>query len=300
MKQLLFNSSKQPMSEFLLLSVGKKQDFYDLLSLLGSDYECYSLNGDADSEGQADFDKSSTIPRHSNIAQSYRRMIQTKRPASTAGLPAGKNVQGTLNGAGGAIASGTATIRRTPSSKTGVRRTPSTSGPIPIRPPIVPVKTPTVPDSPGYASPSHHRAGSEEFLYGDDLSASDNMRAPPKRMSLPDTAWGCGGGGGGVDRTVYEQQAPRMATHGVEEDPMLAANRHSLVEKIGELAASAHALGEGQFPFSSSLPGDAALCVPHGLSSVTQEDVDMLVSIRRGVRLRKTVTDDRSAPRILR
>uniref|UniRef100_A0A3Q4H974 MTSS I-BAR domain containing 2a n=1 Tax=Neolamprologus brichardi TaxID=32507 RepID=A0A3Q4H974_NEOBR len=43
---------------------------------------------DADSEGQVDFDKSSTIPRHSNIAQSYRRMIQTKRPASTAGLPA--------------------------------------------------------------------------------------------------------------------------------------------------------------------------------------------------------------------
>ncbi|XP_030588059.1 MTSS I-BAR domain containing 2a isoform X3 [Archocentrus centrarchus] len=280
----------------------------DTIPSQGSDYECYSLNGDADSEGQADFDKSSTIPRHSNIAQSYRRMIQTKRPASTAGLPAGKTVQGTLNGAGGsgsgAIASGTATIRRTPSSKTGVRRTPSTSGPIPIRPPIVPVKTPTVPDSPGYASPSHHRAGSEEFLYGDDLSASDNLRAPPKRMSLPDTAWGCGGGGGGggggADRTVYEQQAPGMATHGIEEDPMLAANRHSLVEKIGELAASAHALGEGQFPFPSSVPGDPTKCAPQELSSVTQEDVDVLVSIRRGVKLRKTVTDDRSAPRILR
>uniref|UniRef100_A0A8D0CT04 MTSS I-BAR domain containing 2a n=1 Tax=Sander lucioperca TaxID=283035 RepID=A0A8D0CT04_SANLU len=273
----------------------------DTIPSQGSDYECYSLNGDGDSEGQADFDKSSTIPRHSNIAQSYRRMIQTKRPASTAGLPAGKTLQGTPNGAGGsssgAITSGTATIRRTPSSKTGVRRTPSTSGPIPIRPPIVPVKTPTVPDSPGYASPSQHRVASEEFLYGDDPTASDYMRASPKRMSLPDTAWGCGGG---VDRTVYAQQAPGMATHSAEEDPMLAANRHSLVEKIGELAASAHALGEGHFPFHSPLPEDPAQCAPQEPSSTTQEDMDMLVSIRRGVRLRKAVTDDRSAPRILR
>uniref|UniRef100_A0A3Q1BAX3 IMD domain-containing protein n=1 Tax=Amphiprion ocellaris TaxID=80972 RepID=A0A3Q1BAX3_AMPOC len=261
----------------------------DTIPSQGSDYECYSLNGDADSEGQADFDKSSTIPRHSNIAQSYRRMIQTKRPASTAGLPAGKSLQGTPNGAGGissgAIASGTATIRRTPSSKTSVRRTPSTSGPIPIRPPIVPVKTPTVPDSPGYASPSQHRVGSEEFLYGDDPSAGDYTRASPKRMSLPDTTWGCGRGG--ADRTVYE-------------DPLLAANRHSLVEKIGELAASAHALGEGQFPFPSSLPGDPAQFASQEMSSVMQDDVDMLVSIRRGVKLRKTVTDDRSAPRFIR
>ncbi|XP_028264258.1 MTSS I-BAR domain containing 2a isoform X3 [Parambassis ranga] len=274
----------------------------DTIPSQGSDYECYSLNGDADSEGQAEFDKSSTIPRHSNIAQSYRRMIQTKRPASTAGLPAGKSLQGTPNGSGGnssgAISSGTATIRRTPSSKTGVRRTPSTSGPIPIRPPIVPVKTPTVPGSPGYASPSHHHAGSEEFLYGDDTSAGDNMRASPKRMSLPDTTWGCGGGG--ADRTVYAQQTPGMAVHGAVEDPLLAANRHSLVEKIGELAASAHALGESQFPFPSSLTGDPTQCVLQEMSSMTQEDVDILVSIRRGVRLRKTVTDDRSAPRILR
>ncbi|XP_054475322.1 MTSS I-BAR domain containing 2a isoform X2 [Anoplopoma fimbria] len=275
----------------------------DTIPSQGSDYECYSLNGDADNEGQADFDKSSTIPRHSNIAQSYRRMIQTKRPASTAGLPAGKTLQGTPNGAGGsgagAITSGTATIRRTPSSKTGVRRTPSTSGPIPIRPPIVPVKTPRVPDSPGYASPSQHRAGSEEFLYGDDPTSSDYMRASPKRMSLPDAPWGCGGGGG-ADRTVYAQQAPGMAVHVAEEDPLLAANRHSLVEKIGELAASARALGEGHFPFHSPLPGDPAQVVPQVSSSMTQEDMDMLVTIRRGVRLRKAVTDDRSAPMFMR
>lgn len=162
----------------------------------------------------------------------------------------------------------------------------------------MPVKTPTVPDSPGYASPSQHRVGSEEFLYGDDLSAGDYMKASPKRMSLPDTTWG--GGRGGADRTIYAQQAPGMAAHSSEEDPLLAANRHSLVEKIGELAASAHALGEGQFPFPSLLPGDPAQFSPQEMSSATQDDVDMLVSIRRGVKLRKTVTDDRSAPRFIR
>ncbi|XP_075875513.1 MTSS I-BAR domain containing 2a isoform X3 [Nelusetta ayraudi] len=277
----------------------------DTIPSQGSDYESYSLNGDGDGDGQADFDKSSTIPRHSNIAQSYRRMIQTKRPASTAGLPAGKALQGISNGAGGGspgpITSGTATIRRTPSSKTGVRRTPSTSGPIPIRPPIVPVKTPTVPDSPGFGSPSqHHRVASEEFLYGDDAPGGDYTRASPKRMSLPETGWGYGSGGGsGVDG----QHATGMAAHGAEEDSVLAANRHSLVEKIGELAASAHALGEGHFSFGSLAAGESApprAPQEHSSSGVATGDRDMLSLIRRGVRLRKALTDDRSAPRILR
>ncbi|XP_049580375.1 MTSS I-BAR domain containing 2a isoform X3 [Syngnathus scovelli] len=266
----------------------------DTIPSQGSDYECYSLNGDADTEAQTEFDKSSTIPRHSNIAQSYRRMIQTKRPASTAGLPAGKSLQGASNGAG--VGSGTATIRRTPSSKTGVRRTPSTSGPIPIRPPIVPVKTPTVPDSMGYAIPSQHGASREELLYADDPYASEYMRFSPQQRSLSDKVWACES----ADRTSYTQQAQGMAAHNAEEDSTLAANRHSLVEKIGELAASAHALGEGQFPFPSSSLADSNQCELQEPSSEAQEGVDMLVTIRRGVKLRKTVTDDRSAPKILR
>ncbi|XP_051917635.1 MTSS I-BAR domain containing 2a isoform X4 [Hippocampus zosterae] len=270
----------------------------DTIPSQGSDYECYSLNGDADTEAQTEFDKSSTIPRHSNIAQSYRRMIQTKRPASTAGLPAGKSLQGAPNGVSnaGTVASGTATIRRTPSSKTGVRRTPSTSGPIPIRPPIVPVKTPTVPDSPGYTSPSQHGACSEELLCLYDPYASEYIKASPQQRSLPDAAWACGG----ADRTSYDPTAQVLAAQSAEEDSLLAANRHSLVEKIGELAASAHALGEAQFPFPRSPLGDSIQCALQGPSSEAQGGMDMLVTIRRGVKLRKTVTDDRSAPRILR
>ncbi|XP_058637837.1 protein MTSS 2 isoform X3 [Onychostoma macrolepis] len=265
----------------------------DTIPSQGSDYDGYSVNGDTEADAQAEFDKSSTIPRHSNIAQNYRRMIQTKRPASTAGLPSGVGALGGPPGGGGGIP-GTATIRRTPSTKPGVRRTLSNAGPIPIRPPIVPVKTPTVPDSPGGYTGPPARVGSEEcvFYVPDDASpgALEYVKASPKRLSLPNTAWGSGGVGG-LEMSVYGQPG--------EEDHLLAANRHSLVEKIGELVASAHALGEGQFPFPT-LPNQP----PPGPESqpdpeAPQEGEDMLRSIRRGVRLRKTVSNDRSAPRIL-
>ncbi|NP_001038391.1 MTSS I-BAR domain containing 2a [Danio rerio] len=260
----------------------------DTIPSQGSEYDCYSMNGDADNDTQTDFDKSSTVPRHSNLAQNYRRMIQTKRPASTAGLH-GALAGPTTNGKGSSIiASGTATIRRTPSSKTNVRRTPSTVGPIPIRPPIVPVKTPTVPDSPGFLSPPPEHNGSEESLYNDDSMEILEYKASPKRMSLP--TWGSGGG------SVYSQP-PGAAGFSSEEDQILAANRHSLVEKIGELVANAHALGEGQFPFPADPLADQSLQQDEGHEKGGE---DMLKTIRRGVRLRKVSSNDRSAPRIMR
>ncbi|KAK7151938.1 hypothetical protein R3I94_008317 [Phoxinus phoxinus] len=264
----------------------------DTIPSQGSEYDCYSMNGDGDNDTQTDFDKSSTVPRHSNLAQNYRRMIQTKRPASTAGLHGAMGAQGTstTNGKGsGVIASGTATIRRTPSSKTNVRRTPSSVGPIPIRPPIVPVKTPTVPDSPGFPSPPPEHNGSEESLYNDETLEILEYKASPKRMSLP--SWGRAGGGG-----VYAQQHG-AAGFSSEEEQMLAANRHSLVEKIGELVANAHALGEGQFPF----PTDPQASQGHQQDQGHEKGgEDMLKTIRRGVRLRKAACNDRSGPRIMR
>uniref|UniRef100_A0A3P9I0B4 IMD domain-containing protein n=1 Tax=Oryzias latipes TaxID=8090 RepID=A0A3P9I0B4_ORYLA len=289
-------------------------------SQTGSDYDCYSVNGDTDGpDGQTEFDKSSTIPRHSNIAQNYRRMIQTKRPASTAGLPSGVLGPGCHGmpgqagaGGGGAGTPGTATIRRTPSTKPGVRRTLSSAGPIPIRPPIVPVKTPTVPaDSTGAGGGQTGsvpiRVGSEECVFftgvEDTQGVFDYVKASPKRLSLPNTAWGSG-----AALEVYAQQHGGLALAagsgaGSEEEQMIAANRHSLVEKIGELVASAHALGEGQFPFPT-LPDDPAPAgtAPNDAQTGTEGGEgsgDMLTTIRRGVRLRKTVSNDRSAPRIL-
>ncbi|XP_074142043.1 protein MTSS 2 isoform X6 [Sminthopsis crassicaudata] len=264
----------------------------DTIPSQGSDYDCYSVNGDVEGEGQSEFDKSSTIPRNSNIAQNYRRMIQTKRPASTAGLPTGMALP---SGA----PPGVATIRRTPSTKPSVRRTLSNAGPIPIRPPIVPVKTPTVPDSPGYAGPT--RVGSEECVfYAEDASsphAPDFAKASPKRLSLPNTAWGSTS----LEVAGYPGAGQSLSAEEAEEEQQLAANRHSLVEKIGELVAGAHALGEGQFPFPttlSSTSGEETPAPPPAASGDPPAE-DMLVAIRRGVRLRRTITNDRSAPRIL-
>ncbi|XP_061669508.1 protein MTSS 2 isoform X5 [Syngnathoides biaculeatus] len=273
----------------------------DTIPSQGSDYDCYSVNGDPEGpDGQTDFDKSSTIPRHSNIAQNYRRMIQTKRPASTAGVPSGVlgpggHVAPPLGGSG---TPGTATIRRTPSTKPGVRRTLSSAGPIPIRPPIVPVKTPTVPGdahSSGLGG-APVRVGSEEciFLVDDAQGALNYVKASPKRLSLPNTAWGSG-----AALEVYaRQQGTAGPGAGSEEEKMIAANRHSLVEKIGELVAGAHALGEGQFPFPS-LPDDPTPLGDALEGAEGSSGGDMLTTIRRGVRLRKTVSNDRSAPRIL-
>nr|DBA16710.1 TPA: hypothetical protein GDO54_002252 [Pyxicephalus adspersus] len=267
----------------------------DTIPSQGSDYDCYSVNGDADGDGSADFDRSSTVPRSSSLAQNYRRMLQTKRPASTAGIPSAMPPAGSAPPPPQAGSTpGVATIRRTPSTKPTVRRTLSNAGPIPCRPPIVPVRTPTVPDSPGGGLGGRSRVGSEEcvfYLGGEDGGPLDYAKSSPKRLSLPNAAWGGAGemsvyGGGGGD----------------EEDMgggLLAANRHSLVEKIGELVAGAHALGDGQFPFPSA-PDRSQIPAPAGGGGGSEPPAgDMLASIRRGVRLRRTQTNDRSAPRIL-
>ncbi|XP_044065989.1 protein MTSS 1 isoform X4 [Siniperca chuatsi] len=111
------------------------------------DYESISLHGDADSVSlhhlshgntQSDFDKSSTIPRNSDLGFQYRKFAQSKRPSSTVSLLAepeliGRSVH--------QLPSHTATIRRKPSSKPAYRRGTISGGvPIPICTPQVPLK----------------------------------------------------------------------------------------------------------------------------------------------------------------
>ncbi len=93
-----------------------------------SDYDYISLHGGEDAHSQSEFDKSSTIPRNSDLSLNYRKMFQSKRPASTVSLlmdpePIGPH---------------TATIRRKPSSKPNIRRG-TISGGVPI-----PISTPQV------------------------------------------------------------------------------------------------------------------------------------------------------------
>ncbi|XP_022073023.2 protein MTSS 1 isoform X3 [Acanthochromis polyacanthus] len=244
-----------------------------------SDYDYFSMAGDQDSDQQqSDFDKSSTIPRNSDISQSYRRMFQTKRPASTAGLPSTQApypAQGSYHvgpypstpihtggypsspagaypptpaGHGPVIVTpGVATIRRTPSSKPSARRSGSVggTGPIPIRTPVVPVKIPTVPDMSGTVNGSR---GSEEM--GAESPDSPTFAGSEDVGSLPVASW-----------------SGQASTN-----PPTAANQPP----------------QQQQQLQSDAEEEAA----------EQEGGNMLVAIRKGVKLKRTLTNDRSAPRI--
>ncbi|XP_026203381.1 protein MTSS 1 isoform X2 [Anabas testudineus] len=111
------------------------------------DYESISLHGDVDyislhhlshGNSQSDFDKSSTIPRNSDLSLQYRKFAQSKRPVSTVSLLAENEL---ISGSVRQLPSHTATIRRKPSSKPGFRRGTISGGvPIPICTPQVPMK----------------------------------------------------------------------------------------------------------------------------------------------------------------
>ncbi|XP_037329655.1 protein MTSS 1-like isoform X2 [Pungitius pungitius] len=189
----------------------------DLLPPHGSDCDYFSVGADP----EADLEKSSTIPRNSDISQSYRRMFQSKRPASTAGLPS----------TAPAATPGVATIRRTPSSKPNLRRPPGGLGPIPIKPPMIPVKTPTVPEHPGFPG--------------------NGARTPP---------------GPAARSGPWESEGSDPPTPPPPQPGARASERER--RPLPELLEEAE-YGEVE---------------------------DFLVAIRRGVRLKKVSTNDRSAP----
>ncbi|XP_034401059.1 protein MTSS 1-like [Cyclopterus lumpus] len=198
-----------------------------------SDCDYFSVGADH----EQDFDKSSTIPRNSDITQSYRRMFQTKRPASTAGLPCNPSA---------IVTPGVATIRRTPSSKPNLRR-PSGglgSGPIPIKPPMIPVKTPTVPDHPGFPG----RAAED----------GDATRSPLSPASTPLSP----------RAGPWESRPPSEASDPPAPPPPGARPSEWERRPLPEL------LEESEYG----------------------EVEDFLVAIRRGVRLKRASTNDRSAP----
>ncbi|XP_026351225.2 protein MTSS 1 isoform X11 [Ursus americanus] len=230
-----------------------------------SDYDYFSVSGDQEAD-QQEFDKSSTIPRNSDISQSYRRMFQAKRPASTAGLPT------TLGPA--MVTPGVATIRRTPSTKPSVRRGTIGAGPIPIKTPVIPVKTPTVPDLPGVlpAPPD----GPEER--GEHSPESPSVGEGPQGVtSMPSSMWS---GQASVN-------------------PPLPGPKPSIPEEHRQAIPESEAEDQERDPASATAsPGQIPESDTTDLSPRdTPQGEDMLNAIRRGVKLKKTTTNDRSAPR---
>uniref|UniRef100_A0A8C0ZWF7 Metastasis suppressor protein 1 n=1 Tax=Castor canadensis TaxID=51338 RepID=A0A8C0ZWF7_CASCN len=230
-----------------------------------SDYDYFSVSGDQEAD-QQEFDKSSTIPRNSDISQSYRRMFQAKRPASTAGLPT------TLGPA--MVTPGVATIRRTPSTKPSVRRGTIGAGPIPIKTPVIPVKTPTVPDLPGVLpTPSD---GPEER--GEHSPESPSVGEGPQGVTnMPSSMWS---GQASVN-------------------PPLPGPKPSIPEEHRQAIPESEAEEqERDSPSATVSPGQIPESDPADLSPRdAPQGEDMLNAIRRGVKLKKTTTNDRSAPR---
>ncbi|XP_069076824.1 protein MTSS 1 isoform X1 [Pleurodeles waltl] len=231
-----------------------------------SDYDYFSVSGDQEAE-QQEFDKSSTIPRNSDISQSYRRLFQAKRPASTAGLPT------TL---GPVMAPpGVATIRRIPSTKPAVRRGTIGAGPIPIKTPVIPVKTPTVPDIPGVLplTPS----GPDDCVDPSPDSPSTG-EITPGASGLPSSLWSGQASINppltGPQASISEEQRPATSEKEADEDDRESGGIDTFPSQTEPDLASEQGAGDGQ------------------------EGGDMLNAIRRGVKLKKTLTNDRSAPRL--
>ncbi|XP_028298621.1 metastasis suppressor protein 1-like isoform X3 [Gouania willdenowi] len=204
-----------------------------------SDCDNFSVVADQDAEQQpstTDFNKSSIVPRNSDIIQSYRRMFSSKRPASTVGATPHSSVP--------AATPGVATIRRTPSSKPNLRRPNLSLGPIPIRPPMIPVKTPTVPEQPG-------------FPYG-------GPRTPTTPLSPGDDL-----------KLVSSRSAPWEFQH-EESDPPTPPPQPGRWGSEREIRFLPELLEEAEYG----------------------QVEDYLVAIRRGVKLKNTTTNDRSAPMI--
>uniref|UniRef100_A0A8C1X2F0 MTSS I-BAR domain containing 1 n=1 Tax=Cyprinus carpio TaxID=7962 RepID=A0A8C1X2F0_CYPCA len=219
------------------------------------DYDYISLHGGEDTHSQSEFDKSSTIPRNSDLSLNYRKMFQSKRPASTVSLlmdpePIGPH---------------TATIRRKPSSKPNIRRGTISGGvPIPISTPQVPLKA------------SVSTAG---------LSGSEETMCPPGVMQSNRVP--------GSD-LVHTRHNLCTSTQSLSAVPPPYYSQHQNQQQIQNMAAHNSSLPTESRKISSAQPGvDHVDGVPDPGSGG-----DMLSMIRRGVKLRRTLTNDRSAPLI--
>ncbi|XP_074510309.1 protein MTSS 1-like isoform X8 [Sebastes fasciatus] len=268
-----------------------------------SDYDYFSMAGDQEPEQQhSDFDKSSTIPRNSDISQSYRLMFQSKRPASTAGLPSTQTPyhgqgaysvgpypptpihtgaypstptgpcsgQGYYSGssshnASGSYSTGHGPVIVTPGTAT-IRRTPSSkpsarrSGSVMGTGPI-PIRTPVIPVKiPTVPDMSGAVNGSR---------SAEEMRGGRGGES-PDSPTYAGGEDAG---TLPVMSWSGQATTNPPTVPL--PNQQHLHNEIGQEGG-----GGGGEEAGEELGGN------------------MLVAIRMGVKLKRTLTNDRSAPRI--
>ncbi|NXG56277.1 MTSS1 protein, partial [Hemiprocne comata] len=172
------------------------------------------------------------------------------------------------------VTPGVATIRRTPSTKPSVRRGTIGGGPIPIKTPVIPVKTPTVPDIPG---------GLPGALAGTEECPEQSPESPASGdggqgvTSMPSSSWS-------GQASVNPPPSSQKLSGADEPRQVVPESEGEEGDRDGVNALTP--TGQPELDPGELSPGD----VPQG--------EDMLNAIRRGVKLKKTTTNDRSAPRI--
>ncbi|XP_068591895.1 protein MTSS 1-like isoform X2 [Cebidichthys violaceus] len=268
-----------------------------------SDYDYFSMAGDQEPEQQhSDFDKSSTIPRNSDISQSYRLMFQSKRPASTAGLPSTQTPYygqgaysagpypptpvhtgaypstptGTCPGQG--FYSGSSSYNASGSYSTG-------HGPVIVTPGVATIRrTPS-------SKPSARRSGS---VVGTGPIPIRTPVVPVKIPTVPNMTGAVNGsksveevGGGGGGRGEESPDSPTFA--GREDAGTLPVMSWSGQATTNPPTVPLH----NQQRLHSEIGQEGG-----GEESGEELEGNMLVAIRKGVKLKRTLTNDRSAPRI--
>ncbi|XP_019728504.1 metastasis suppressor protein 1-like isoform X3 [Hippocampus comes] len=260
-----------------------------------SDFDYFSMTEEQDPEQQqSDFDKSSTIPRNSDIGQSYRRMFQTKRPASTAGMPSTHAPYPVQGGYHNGACPSTPTHKYTSSgpyspTPTGcsnqviysgyhnVSGSHSTShGPVIVTPGVATIRrTPS-------SKPSARRSGS---VVGTGPIPIRTPVVPVKIPTVPDMSGVLNGSkiGEEIGKIPDSPTFPQGDNGGVP----------PVVSWSGQASSN---------PPTVPLPNQLAQQHPHSERGETETgdeaDGNMLVAIRNGVKLKRTLTNDRSAPRI--
>ncbi|TNN79973.1 Metastasis suppressor protein 1 [Liparis tanakae] len=266
-----------------------------------SDYDYFSMAGDQEPEQlHSDFDKSSTIPRNSDISQSYRLMFQSKRPASTAGLPSTQThyhgqgaysagpypptpvhtgaypsaSTGTFSGQG--LFTGSSSYNASGSYSTG-------HGPVIITPGVATIRrTPS-------SKPSARRSGSVG-------TGPIHIRTPVIPVKIPTVPNVCGAVNG--SRSVEEVGGGRRGG-GESSDPPTYGGR----EDPGTLPVMSWSGQATTNPPPVAPPTQQHLHTDMRQEGAGEEAGDesegnMLLAIRKGVKLKRTLTNDRSGPRV--
>ncbi|CAJ1061803.1 protein MTSS 1-like isoform X13 [Xyrichtys novacula] len=258
-----------------------------------SDYDYFSMAGDQETEQQSDFDKSSTIPRNSDISQSYRLMFQSKRPASTAGLP---STQAPYPGQGTypagpypptPIHTGAYPTTPTGSSSgqafySGSHNAPSSyssgHGPVIVTPGVATIRrTPS-------SKPSARRSGS---IVGTGPIPIRTPVVPVKIPTVPDMTGAVNG-----NRSAEESrgdESPDSPTFAGGGDP----GTLPVMSWSGQATTNPPTIPQSNQQHLQGETGQNG-----GEEGGEGSEGNMLVAIRKGVKLKRTLTNDRSAPRI--